>query len=65
MGLILDGKTFGKDEMMVTLGVMIEGRKILLGFIETGRSFGLEESGFMGLIPPVCERLSEQVYTLK
>jgi transposase-like protein len=34
--LILDGKTFGCDEMVVALGVTVEGRKIPLGFIQTG-----------------------------
>jgi transposase-like protein len=36
VALILDGKTFGTDETMVALGVTVEGRRILLGFIETG-----------------------------
>jgi transposase-like protein len=34
--LILDGKTFGSDEMVIVLGVTRDGRKILLGFIQTG-----------------------------
>ncbi len=34
--LILDGKTFGSDEMLAVLGVTIEGSKIPLGFIQTG-----------------------------
>jgi len=34
--LILDGKTFGSDEMVVALGVTVEGKKIPLGFIQTG-----------------------------
>jgi len=34
--LILDGKTFGFDEMVITLGVTVDGRKIPLGFIQTG-----------------------------
>jgi transposase-like protein len=34
--LILDGKTFGSDEMVVVLGVTSEGSKVLLGFIQTG-----------------------------
>lgn len=36
VALILDGKTFGSDEMVVALGVTVEGRKIPLGFIQTG-----------------------------
>jgi transposase-like protein len=34
--LILDGKTFGSDEMVIALGVTSDGRKISLGFIQTG-----------------------------
>lgn len=36
VALILDGKTFGADEIVVVLGVTLEGRKTLLGFIQTG-----------------------------
>ena len=36
MALILDGKSFGSDEMVIVLGVTGEGRKILLGFIQKG-----------------------------
>lgn len=36
VALILDGKTFGADEMVVALGITVEGRKIALGFIQTG-----------------------------
>jgi putative transposase len=36
VALILDGKSFGFDEMVIVLGVTGEGRKILLGFIQTG-----------------------------
>jgi transposase-like protein len=34
--LMLDGKSFGSDEMVMALGVTVEGRKIPLGFVETG-----------------------------
>jgi len=34
--LIVDGKSFGSDEMVIALGVTREGSKIPLGFIETG-----------------------------
>ncbi len=36
VALILDGKTFGADEMVIALGVTVEGRKIPLGFVQTG-----------------------------
>jgi len=34
--LILDGKSFGTDEMVIALGVTVDGRKIPLGFVQTG-----------------------------
>lgn len=34
--LMLDGKSFGSDEMVIALGVTADGRKIPLGFIQTG-----------------------------
>lgn len=33
---VLDGKTFGEDEMIIALGVSLEGRKVVLGFIQAG-----------------------------
>ena len=36
VALILDGKSFGTDEMLIALGVTIEGKKIPLGFVQTG-----------------------------
>ena len=36
VALFLDGKTFGTDEMVIALGVTMEGRKVPLGFVQTG-----------------------------
>ena len=36
VALLLDGKSFGTDEMVIALGVTMEGRKIPLGFVQTG-----------------------------
>lgn len=36
VALLLDGKTFGTDEMVIALGVTVDGRKIPLGFVQTG-----------------------------
>ncbi len=33
--LFLDGKSFGEDEMVIAVGVTIEGKKIVLGMVET------------------------------
>jgi putative transposase len=34
--LFLDGKSFGTDEMVIGLGVTMEGHKVPLGFVQTG-----------------------------
>ena len=35
VALFLDGKTFGDDEMVIALGVTIQGEKVVLGFVQT------------------------------
>src|SRR3990172_1094144 len=35
VGLFLDGKTFGDDEMVIALGVTLKGEKVVLGFVQT------------------------------
>jgi transposase-like protein len=35
VALMLDGKTFAEDEMVVAVGVTITGEKVLLGFVQT------------------------------
>jgi len=35
VGLFLDGKTFGDDEMVIALGVTLSGEKAVLGFVQT------------------------------
>jgi transposase-like protein len=35
VGLFLDGKTFGDDQMVIALGVTISGEKVVLGFVQT------------------------------
>jgi transposase-like protein len=35
VGLWLDGKTFGDDEMVIALGVTLSGEKVVLGFVQT------------------------------
>jgi transposase-like protein len=35
VGLWLDGKTFGDDEMVIALGVTLRGEKVVLGFVQT------------------------------
>jgi len=35
VAIFIDGKTFARDQMVVALGVDIEGRKVPLGFVQT------------------------------
>jgi len=35
VALFLDGKTFGDDQMVIGLGVTLEGEKVVLGFVQT------------------------------
>ena len=35
VGLFLNGKTFGDDEMVIALGVTLSGEKVALGFVQT------------------------------
>ena len=35
IGLFLDGKTFGDDEIVIALGVTLKGEKVVLGFVQT------------------------------
>jgi len=35
VALLLDGKTFGDDEMVIALGVTLAGQKVVLGFVQT------------------------------
>lgn len=34
VAIIIDGKTFQRDEMIIALGITIEGEKVILGFIQ-------------------------------
>jgi len=36
VALVLDGKAFQDDTLVVALGVTVQGEKVLLGFVETG-----------------------------
>jgi putative transposase len=35
VAIFLDGKTFGDDEMLIALGVTLQGQKVVLGFVQT------------------------------
>jgi transposase-like protein len=36
VGIFLDGKTFGEDQIVIALGVTLKGTKVILGFVQTG-----------------------------
>jgi len=36
VAIFLDGKSFAKEEMLIALGITLEGEKIMLGFVQTG-----------------------------
>jgi len=36
VALLLDGKTFADDTMVIALGITLRGEKVLLGFVQTG-----------------------------
>jgi len=35
VAMFLDGKTFGDDQMVIAMGVTIQGKKVVLGFVQT------------------------------
>jgi transposase-like protein len=35
VALLLDGKTFADDELVIALGVTLQGQKVILGFVQT------------------------------
>ena len=35
VAVLLDGKTFAEDEMVIVLGVTVQGHKVILGFVQT------------------------------
>lgn len=43
----LDGKTFSKDDLIVAVGLTIEGQKVILGFIETATENAQVTSDFL------------------
>jgi len=36
VALFMDGKSFGDDEMVIAIGITIEGTKVMLGMVQTG-----------------------------
>jgi transposase-like protein len=40
VALLLDGKTFAEDEIVIALGITAEGQKVILGFVQTATENG-------------------------
>jgi transposase-like protein len=34
VAIVLDGKSFGEDEIIIAVGITIEGKKVILGIIQ-------------------------------
>jgi len=47
IALILDGKTFQDDEMIVALGITMKGHKVVVGFVQTGSENALVAKQFL------------------
>jgi transposase-like protein len=47
VALILDGKTFARDCMVTALGVTLDGKKVVLGFVQTGTEHGDVVAAFL------------------
>lgn len=47
IAIFMDGKYFAKDEMVIALGITLDGRKRVLGFVQTGTENAKVVSGFL------------------
>ena len=50
VALFLDGTPFADDQMVIALGVTSEGRKVVLGFVQTGTENTRSVSQFLGSV---------------
>jgi len=51
VAILIDGKTFKDDELIVALGITIEGKKVILGFVQSGTENARASQEFLeGLI---------------
>jgi putative transposase len=48
VALFVDGKTFADDEMVIALGVTLEGQKVMLGFVQTSTENATAIGQFFG-----------------
>jgi transposase-like protein len=47
VAVLLDGKVFGTDEVVIALGITITGEKVILGFVQTGSENAAVCSSFL------------------
>ena len=47
VALVLDGKTFAEDTMVIALGITLRGQKVFLGFVQTGTENAAVCSAFL------------------
>jgi transposase-like protein len=50
VALVLDGKRFAEDTMVIALGITLRGEKVLLGFVQTGT----ENAAVRATLPHSC-----------
>lgn len=51
VALVLDGKRFAEDTMVIALGITLRGEKVLLGFVQTGTESATAGAAFLrGLV---------------
>jgi transposase-like protein len=48
VALFMDGKTFAADELVLALGVTMDGRKVVLGFVQTATENARTLKAFLG-----------------
>lgn len=47
VAMVIDGKTFADDTMVTAIGITIDGRKVILGFVQTGTENAKVLTGFL------------------
>lgn len=61
VALVLDGKAFADDVMVIALGITLRGEKVLLGFVQTGTENATACSDFLRRLVDRGLRVSEGV----
>lgn len=61
VAIFIDGKFFAENEMVIALGVTIEGEKVLLGFIETSTENGTVCRDFLNSLKARGLNLEQEV----